>query len=50
MPWLRGGIVESFAQLVDRRIQSVVEIHDSVVAPEPLPHLLTGHHFCGVFQ
>ena len=39
---LRGGIAEGFAQLVDRGVEAVVEVHDGVVAPEALPHFARG--------
>ena len=50
MARLGGGIAQRFAQLVDRGVEAVVEVHDGVVTPQPLPHLFAGHQFAGPVQ
>src|ERR1039458_5047211 len=50
MPGIGGGVAEGFAKFVDGCIQPVIEIHERVLVPQPLPHLFARHQLGWPFQ
>jgi hypothetical protein len=47
---LVGGIAQDLSKSPGGGIQSVIEIHMDIPAPDPLPELLAAHHLPRVFQ
>lgn len=45
-----GRIAQSFAQLVDRGIQTIVEINEGILRPDLLTQFFTRDHFAGMPQ
>src|SRR5208282_2090426 len=45
-----GGVAEGLADFVDRFVEPVIEIHESVCGPKPLLKILASHELAGVRQ
>src|SRR2546423_752956 len=45
-----GVVAQRFAQLVDRPVETALEIHEGVGGPEFLLDLFPGHHLAGPVQ
>jgi len=48
--WIRGGIPQNFAELVDDGIQAVVEVDESIPGPKLLSELFAADDLAGVLQ
>jgi hypothetical protein len=45
-----SGIIQRLAQPIDRIIQSVVEVYESVLRPESFPQVFPRNHFARLFE
>ena len=49
-PRVLGRVAEHLAQLLDRRVEGVIEIDEGVGGPEPLAHRLAGDHLARALE
>lgn len=47
---LGSGIAEGLADLVDRRVYAVIEVHERTIGPQSLMDFPAGHQFAGTIQ
>src|SRR5215470_20198784 len=48
--WLLLVVVQGLAEFLDRRVQAVIEINESVFGPEPFLQILACDDLTGMFQ
>jgi hypothetical protein len=49
-PWVVGGISQGRAKLVDRSLETCVELNEGLVGPKPLAQLLSSYQVSRVFK
>ena len=50
IPGVCGGVAQDVADLLDRGVEAIVEIHESLRGPQLLLQFLAGNDLAGIFQ